>query len=97
MISILNSTFLGDNTVVGSKMLSMIPQTVHDAVNTVVGPVDDFSVGLYLKLLYQIVGTVCMMCCFSWMVARHYELKRSRRYDVPPRALGLPLLGNTCG
>jgi len=91
-IQMLEDTVLGDETLVGSPILSLIPQLMTDTVNTMMGPMDDFSMGLYFKVFYQLVGTACMACCFSWMVARHYELKRAKHYGIKPRNLGIPFL-----
>lgn len=37
-----------------------------------------------------------MVCSLSWMAARHYEVKRAKKYGIAPRDLGIPMLAGRC-
>lgn len=71
-----------NNSILTTKLLSLIPSTMGDSVGLVVGWLDWLSFGVYLMFLYYFLGGMFMAFSYSYVKLVMEEKRIEKKYKV---------------
>lgn len=71
-----------NNSILTTKLLSLIPSTMDDSVGLVVGWLDWLSFGVYLMFLYYFLGGMFMAFSYSYVKLVMEEKRIEKKYKV---------------
>jgi hypothetical protein len=85
MMGIISSLFdvLGsNNSVLNTKLLSLMPSTISDAFGVAFGWLDSLSFAVYLMFLYYFLGSMFMAFSYSYVKLIMEEKRVNKKYKV---------------